>query len=103
MDDLAEVRMRLRRIAKIAQLDAGQAEVDGRAALLGPAGKPVAFGYRDLIAFPLDAEHLSGLTGIEPGPHTGWTAVDAWQPELPAGEGLQRLAQALRRAWVKSR
>ncbi len=66
-------------------------------------GDPAALAKLDRIAFPLDAERLSGLTGIEPGPHAGWTWVDAWQQELPAAEGLQRLAVALRRAWVAVR
>lgn len=93
--------MRLRRLARLAQLDdAVPAELDGRAALLAPNGTPAALAAADRIAFPLDPPQLEGLTGIEPGPHAGWTWVDAWQPELPAGEGLQRLALALRRAWV---
>jgi len=96
-DDLGEVRMRLRTVARIAALELEPAEVDGRAALLRE-GEPVALGWLDLIAFPLPPDALEGLTGIEPGPHAGWTAVQAWQPELPAGEGLTRLAAALRRA-----
>jgi hypothetical protein len=103
-DDQEELRMRLRRLARIAQLDDAEvAELDGRAALLAPNGSPAALGALDRIAFPLPADRLEGLTGVEPGPHAGWTWVDAWQPELPSGEGLQRLAFALRRAWVEAR
>jgi len=103
-DDQGELRMRLRRLARIAQLDDAElGELDGRAALLAPNGKPAALGALDRIAFPLPAERLEGLTGVEPGPHAGWTWVDAWQPELPPGEALQRLAYTLRRAWVEAR
>ncbi|HET7046317.1 MAG TPA: hypothetical protein VFI37_15835 [Gaiellaceae bacterium] len=103
-DDQGELRMRLRRLARIAQLDGAEVgELDGRAALLAPNGKPAALGALDRIAFPLTPEKLEGLSGVEPGPHAGWTWVDAWQPELPSGEGLQRLAYTLRRAWVEAR
>ena len=93
--------MRLRRIAGIAGLELDVQDVEGRAALVTPDGKAVAFAWLDLVAFPLTAAQLEGLTGAEPGPHRGWTAVSAWQPELPAGEGLTRLAAALRRAYAR--
>ena len=93
--------MRLRRIARIAGLELEAQETEGRAALVTEDGQAVAFAWLDLIAFPLPAAALEGLTGAEPGPHRGWTAVSAWQPELPAGEGLTRLADALRRAYAR--
>ena len=90
--------MRLRRIARIAGLDLEQRDLEGRAALVRPDGSAVALAWLDLVAFPLQPRELEGLTGAQPGPLEGWTAVEAWQPELPAGEGLTRLAAALRRA-----
>jgi hypothetical protein len=95
-DEQAEIRMRLRRLAKVARLEL---ELRGEE-LVGRNGAVVAYGRGAAIGFPLPAAKLAGLTGIDER-DGGWTEVDAWQPELPAGEALQRLGIALRRAYAR--
>lgn len=93
---------RLRHLARTAGLPALDHAVDGAAVLTTPAGRIAAFVLAfDVLYLPLAADDVSSLTAPhdEAPPLAGWTAVDAYQPELPAGEGLRRLALALRRAW----
>lgn len=97
-----DVGYRLRRLARTAGLDAVELAVDGAACLTTGNGLVVAFGLgADVVYLPLEPEAVRGLTPPhdDAPPLSGWTAVDAFQPELPAGEGLRRLAVALRRAW----
>ena len=80
-----------------------------RASLLGPQvlvpldGGALALGF-DALYLPLDEGDVRTLTRPHdlPEPLHGWTIVDAYQHELPAGEGLQRLGIALRRAWGRA-
>lgn len=96
---------RLRRIARTAGLDALDHTLHGSYALTTPDGLIVAFtlGF-DALYLPLAAEDVRSLTPPhdQAPPLAGWVAVDAFQPELPAGEGLRRLALALRRAWGRA-
>lgn len=96
---------RLRRVARTAGLDALVHRVHGSFALTAPDGLVVAFtlGF-DALYLPLAPEDVSNLTPPhdEAPPLPGWVAVDAYQPELPSGEGMRRLALALRRAWGRA-
>ncbi len=96
---------RLRRIARTAGLDALAHTLHGSFALTTPDGLIVAFSLGfDALYLPLAPEDIRNLTPphAEAPPLAGWVAVDAFQPELPAGEGLRRLALALRRAWGRA-
>jgi len=96
---------RLRRIARTAGLDALAHTLHGGWALTTPDGLIIAFSLGfDALYLPLAPNDVPDLTPPhdEAPPLAGWVAVDAFQPELPAGEGLRRLALALRRAWGRA-
>ncbi|HEY6016553.1 MAG TPA: GrpB family protein [Gaiellaceae bacterium] len=96
---------RLRRIARTAGLEALAHTLHGSFALTTPDGLIVAFSLGfDALYLPLAPDDVRNLTPPhdEAPPLAGWVAVDAFQPELPAGEGLRRLALALRRAWGRA-
>lgn len=96
---------RLRRIARTAGIDALGHSLHGGWVLTAPDGLIFAFALGfDALYFPLGQDDVGNLTPPhdEAPPLPGWVAVDAYQPELPAGEGLRRLAVALRRAWGRA-
>jgi GrpB-like predicted nucleotidyltransferase (UPF0157 family) len=96
---------RLRRLAHTAGLPALEHTVHGAATLTTPGARIVAFAVGfDALYLPLDRDDLHDLTQPHelPEPLRGWTIVDAFQHELPAGEGLRRLGIALRRAWGRA-
>jgi GrpB-like predicted nucleotidyltransferase (UPF0157 family) len=96
---------RLRHLARTAGLPGLDHAPHGAAALTTPEALIVAFvlGF-DALHLPLDEGDVRTLTRPHdlPEPLDGWTVVDLYQHELPAGEGLQRLAVALRRAWGRA-